>query len=510
MIFTRFSWLEIAEYISILLSIISLIIYFYLDQIAWFLGFLLISLILNVINRFRLEIRTRSRLAAALNIQLRKFSEEVEEIKQKIDNSEEDSSLLKPPQRLANNIQQSDSVIIGSLQQDLDSLDKSITSIIQYINKHKFDQRMDILELSFKNIKEEILSVNNTFNRSKKVILPDENLLPNQPINYPIDPPPIISWKCLHIITAHNESVTGLAISDDYKCLASVSWDQCLKLWSLEDGNLIDSVIASEQGLLVVTMNKFSLNDSNSCKYCLATGSFDQNIKIWSLLRDKQDELMISLEHTITGHTGSIHGLTIASEQNILVSGSYDQTVKQWDLTTGKMLQSSYDQNGSIYAIAVHEQGQFIISGGGDGNITIWELKTGKKLSVLTGNLASIESIAINSWGTIIAAGCVDGTIKLWEIKPNTFITNQKIEPSLVIQAHNGQVMSLVFSPNGQLLYSSAVDGQIKIWYPSTGKPLGHLKISDENRVFSLALSNDGTLLAAGGIDGTIKIWQQS
>jgi WD40 repeat protein len=68
--------------------------------------------------------------------------------------------------------------------------------------------------------------------------------------------------------------------------------------------------------------------------------------------------------------------------------------------------------------------------------------------------------------------------------------------------------MSLLFSSDGQILYSGAVDGFIKIWYCQTGQELGHLTISDENRVFSLALSNDGNLLAAGGMDGKIKIWR--
>ena len=512
MIFTHFSWLEFAEYIALFLSVLGLIFFFYSGQIIWLIIFLLISSILNTLNRIRLEIRTRSRIAAALKVQLRKFAAEVEEIKQKLAVKLEVSQQLQPPQRRSDISKVSDNVVINSLQEDLDSLEKSITSIIGYINKYMLHNRIKMLEESTQKVRREIEHIYQRVNPVKNVTLPKQNVLVNQdkPQNYSLETHQSMAWKCIQIISGHIQSVTGLAMSYDAKYLVSVSWDQSLKLWSLEDGDLIDTLLASEQGLLAVSFNKFSLADRNSHRYCLATGSFDQNIKIWSLVTDEQDKLTISLEHTITGHTGSIHSLAVASNQKILVSGSYDQTVKQWDLETGEMLESSYDELGSIYGIALHEQGEFIASGGGDGSITLWQLGTGKMLGLLTGNLASVESLAISPAGEIIAAGCVDGTIKLWYLEPDIFASPREIAPSLVLQAHHGQVMSLVFNPDGQILYSSAVDGQIKLWYPSTGKELGHLKISDDNRVFSLALSSDGKLLAAGGIDGTIKIWQQN
>lgn len=502
--------LEITEYISLFLTFIGLIIYIYQGQFLGFGFFLFLSLILNIINRFRLEIRTRSRIAAALKISVRKFSDQVDEIKNQFTSSLPNSSQLKPPQLASNNTQLSDNAIIASLQQDLEILDQSITGVVNYINQHMHHKKIASLEQKYQDIYLKIEQINQVNNISKNDNFSEDNIVVDQPQISEIEPPLIGGWKSIHIIPAHTQSITGLAISNDHQFLLSVSWDQMLKLWSLENGNLIDSVIASEQGLLAITINKFNVNNPNSCRYCFATGSFDQKIKIWSLLRDKKDQLMISLDHTINGHTGSIHGLAIAYKENILVSGSYDQSIKQWDLDTGKLLKSSYDESGSIYAIAIHQQGQFIASAGGDGSIIIWAVGTGERLCLLTGNIASVESLAISSSGEIIAAGCVDGTIKLWYLKEDIFAIQSSVNPSLIIQAHHGQVMSLIFSPDGQILYSSAVDGFIKIWFPQTGKELGHLKIGDDNRVFSLALSSDGKLLAAGGIDGTIKIWQQN
>jgi WD40 repeat protein len=502
MILVMFAWLELAEYLSILLVIIGLVVYVISGDNTLLFSAIPLALILNALNRLRLENRTKTRIAAALNIQLKRFSGEIAEIRQKLQTQLNNVSTLSKPKSLILNTPKSDNQIIANLQEDLDSLNKSITSIINYLSENKLDQRVQTLEQICQT--PELRQIITTANQGD-VNLPARRILDQPPPEYDIDVPPKIAWKCIHILNAHQESVTDLAITGDNKYLLSVSWDQYLKLWSLDDGNELDAIQGSDQGLLTV-----SIRAHNYLNHGIATGSLDQDIKIWSLPEGKNESLGFKLEYTLTQHTGSIHGLEIAPNRKILVSGSYDQTVKQWDLQTGRLLSSCYDDTGSINAIAVHEQGGLIVSGGGDGMITLWELGSDKKLGLLVGNLTSLESLAISKSGEMVAAGCADGSIKIWELPATMFNLFQEIEPSIELLAHQGQVMDLTFHPDGTLLYTAGVDGLIKIWHPSTGKELGHLKIGDDNRIFSLCLSLDGQILAAGGVDGTIKVWQQN
>jgi len=272
----------------------------------------------------------------------------------------------------------------------------------------------------------------------------------------------------------------------------------------LKTGTEEDAIAPSDQGISALSVNK-----SNYADYGIATGSLDQDIKIWSL-EEKNNNKRFSLEHTLSLHEGSINSLAIASTSKILLSGSADQTLKQWDVETGRLLASSQDETGAINAIAVYEDGEYIAIGGGDGVITLWQLRDDKKLASLVGNVSSLDAIAINSTGDLIAVGCADGSIKLWRLPTTTFSIYLEIEPFLELKGHQGQVMDLCFSPDDKLLYSAGADGLIKIWYPNGGIELGHLKISDDNRIFCLSLSEDGRILAAGGVDGTVKIWQQS
>jgi WD40 repeat protein len=220
----------------------------------------------------------------------------------------------------------------------------------------------------------------------------------------------------------------------------------------------------------------------------------------------------------LTEHSGSIHALALATKRQILISGSYDQTIKQWDLATGNMLKSSYDDSGAIYAIAVNESAQIIASAGGDGRVTLWQLETGEELRWLTGNISSVESLSISPDGRTLAAGCIDGQIKLWQLEPGLSGSRQLPQPPLpirILNAHVGQVKSLVFSPDGLTLLSSGADGTIKTWHPNSIEAVNAIAISDDSTsrltpVFSLTISADGQLLAAGSADGKIKVWQRN
>ena len=80
------------------------------------------------------------------------------------------------------------------------------------------------------------------------------------------------------------------------------------------------------------------------------------------------------------------------------------------------------------------------------------------------------------------------------------------MEPSAIFEAHQHYVLSLVFSPDSQMLASSGVDGGIKIWSAGSWQHLGTIGGHD-NSVNAIAISPDGRLLASGSSDATVRLW---
>ena len=240
----------------------------------------------------------------------------------------------------------------------------------------------------------------------------------------------------------------------------------------------------------------------------------DREIKVWSLDLDTEletEELTFGLQNCLIDHTGSIHGLAIAPQQNILISGSFDRTVKQWDLSTGNLLYNCVNDNEGINDLAINEQINLLVAGGDDGAITMWRLGSEEQVGLLLGNDTPLIAIAISHSGELIAGGCGDGRIKIWQLPTTDFSVYLEIIPWRNFNAHgNAQVTSLAFSNDDKLLYSTGADGFVRIWRLDTYEEIGHLKISDDDRILSLSLNDDDNLLAVGGSSGTVKVWQKN
>jgi WD40 repeat protein len=79
-----------------------------------------------------------------------------------------------------------------------------------------------------------------------------------------------------------------------------------------------------------------------------------------------------------------------------------------------------------------------------------------------------------------------------------------------VINAHNGQVTSLVFAEEGQWLFTGGTDGEIKIWLANSQQAIATLTAADgrSSPISSLVFSPDYCHLAAAAADGSITIWE--
>ena len=74
------------------------------------------------------------------------------------------------------------------------------------------------------------------------------------------------------------------------------------------------------------------------------------------------------------------------------------------------------------------------------------------------------------------------------------------------LKGHEHSVWSVAFSPNGNLILSGGLFGDLKLWSTSTGEEVrtfaGHT-----NTIWSVAFSPEGRLALSGSLDGTMKLW---
>ncbi len=113
----------------------------------------------------------------------------------------------------------------------------------------------------------------------------------------------------------------------------------------------------------------------------------------------------------------------------------------------------------------------------------------------------NVGSITFSPDGELLAIGDTSNDIHLWQVKnSNKLYTYQ--------ERHIGFVSSVLFSPNGQILASGGEDKTVRLWKV----PGDCLKTLEGHTDFvrSVAFSPDGQIVASGSDDQTVRLWDVS
>ncbi|MBD2178462.1 NACHT domain-containing protein [Pseudanabaena sp. FACHB-1998] len=309
----------------------------------------------------------------------------------------------------------------------------------------------------------------------------------------------LVTGESIHTLEGHNACVWSVDFHPNGHFLASAGEDNTIKLWNLETGSCVQTLQGHQYWVKAIAFNP----DGKT----LASGSFDSTVKIW----DWQTGECLK---TLLGHNAVVTCLAFSPQGDRLVTGSYDQSVRIWDVATGKCLDTLHKHTNRVWSVAFHPQGNLVVSGGDDHAIKVWEVQGGKCIKTLQGNSNAIYAIAYSNQydqQNLLASGHEDQTIKLWNVNINAPLTFEPaLQPFQILRGHSDRILSVVFSPNGQILASGSADRTIKLWNPHshlhTGKPIRTLQ-GHRSWVWEIAISPDSKFLASGSYDHTVKVW---
>lgn len=307
-------------------------------------------------------------------------------------------------------------------------------------------------------------------------------------------------WRCLHTLTGHSgtlSSVNALAISPESNTLASGTDDKNIKLWDLNTQKVLASLSGHSQAVKSVA---FSPDGK-----ILATASDDKTIKLWQV--ETLEEIC-----TLLGHSHAVKSVAFSPDGQILASGSWDKTIKLWDVNTGTEICTLTGHKLQVNSVAFSPQGQILASASYDRTIRLWQIPALESsprefqnrpcyslLGTLSGHAWAVLTVAFSPDGQILATGSDDNTIKLWEVNTSQLICT--------LVGHSWSVVAVAFTADGETLLSASCDKTVKLWRVSTAEEIvtlsGHV-----DSVSAVAVSKVTQLIASGSRDKTIKLWQ--
>lgn len=361
-------------------------------------------------------------------------------------------------------------------------------------------------------------------------------------------------------IIEHKAGVRQIAFSPDSRTLAAGGFDNTLSLYDLKSRKLTATGVGHTGGINSVAFT----SDGQR----LVTGGLDNTIRVWwtpatAIPADQQPVPTFSPFAILQGHTNWVLSIAVSKDGRTIVSGSRDNSARLWDMPEpGKVTWKVFEIDktisavrnpnqpmvvttprkvlaghaNAIEAVTISDDGKTVVTGSWDMTAKSWNAATGQVVKTFQGHKAGVWSVAISPDGKTLATAA--GMTAAGPPQPPRQLPQQfAVAPPIAASAppappppvsevrtwnladakllaehprHDRGVSSVVFSPNGKKLVSTAEDGSARvIALDEKIDPILLRRAADapQQIVLTLAISPDGKLLAAGGDAKYISLW---
>ncbi|PSB55580.1 hypothetical protein C7B77_14600 [Chamaesiphon polymorphus CCALA 037] len=338
--------------------------------------------------------------------------------------------------------------------------------------------------------------------------------------------------ECFKILLGHTAPVCGIAFAphliDDRQLLVTVGQDCVVKIWDLESGDCLRTLTEHTGQIWSVCFHP----DGDR----FATCSFDLSIKIWDVATG-------ACLQTLWGHAKEVSRVRFSPDGHLLASASSDRTARLWDIETGKCLKVLQGHLEPVWAIEFTTgyvgsaarsdrrvdssiARQVFVSIGVDRAMRFWDVShlyrdhpfsidpasiSGHCLKTIQGCGTGIRALAIHPDGLLFASGGMSESIDLWDLGDRSD-PYQPSEPTgkclQKLTVRDSNTWTIAFHPQGKLLASGHMNGEMRIWEVESGKCLHNLTTNYSYMIQCCRFSPQGDLIGCiGSTEPIIRFW---
>jgi WD40 repeat protein/energy-coupling factor transporter ATP-binding protein EcfA2 len=209
---------------------------------------------------------------------------------------------------------------------------------------------------------------------------------------------------------AHEATIKRLVFSADGAVLASASFDNSAKLWSVT----VDGELTTQQTFTGHAAEVHGITLSPDGK-TLATASYDGRIGLFKI-GAKDDERFIDAHEG--GHEGGVESVALDTNRTRLLSaGYYDKTARLWDLTIDPpSLIREFKQSQVLLWAALSPDNRLIAAVGRGATVDIYKVDDGELLYRLAGHEQTVYRAIFSPDGRQLATVSTDATVRLWDL----------------------------------------------------------------------------------------------
>ncbi len=296
--------------------------------------------------------------------------------------------------------------------------------------------------------------------------------------------------------TERTNHVSGLALSPDGKCLASAHHDGRVRLWIVNETNLVtDKTLFGHSG---VGFRGIAFHPQGRL---LASAGNDGIVCVWDITTGEE-------RLSLSGHQGRVNGVAFSPDGQFIASAGEDKTVRGWKID-GAPAFCLTGHTVPVFAVAFHPGSRSLTSVAGDrhgpGELKTWDVEQRSVTSSIPNNRHGYSCLALSPDGRQLAVGEHSVDRRLDDPTNIRFVDVAKNLPVLSFPAHITEIGAVAYSPDGRRLASVSSDCTVRVWDPETGKIT--LVLRETSGVEGLAFSADNRRLFTGNHRGEIHVW---
>lgn len=178
--------------------------------------------------------------------------------------------------------------------------------------------------------------------------------------------------KLIKTLTEHTDSIKAITVSPDAQLIASAGYDKTIKIWTIT-GELLQTIDAHNLAITSLQFASTPLNPpyKGGGNYTLASASWDNTVKLWSIQNTGKTNQLL---HTLTGHQDGVITINFNADGTTLASGSGDRNIKLWNTKTGTLIKNLRGHTSQINTLAFSNDDQSLVSGEEQQGLYSWNL----------------------------------------------------------------------------------------------------------------------------------------
>ena len=333
---------------------------------------------------------------------------------------------------------------------------------------------------------------------------------PDQNVNGELEFAPFIRHR---VYVGHYDTVQSLEWSSDSRFFLSAAKDLTARIWSLdpEEGFVPTTLAGHREGVLGAYFSK----DQET----IYTTSKDGAVFQWAYLRSpdapepEDDEDMddvgddthmrwrIVHRHYFMQNNAKVNCVAYHAETNLLVAGFSNGVFGLYEMPEFNMIHTLSISQNNIDYVTINNNGEWLAFGASKlGQLLVWEWQSESYILKQQGHFDSMNSLVYSPDGQKIITTADDGKIKVWDVKSGFCI--------VTFTEHTSGVTACEFAKKGNVLFTSSLDGSVRAWDLIRFRNFRTFTAVSRLSFSCLAVDPSGEVVCAGSLDSfDIHTW---